>query len=229
MRTLLAVSLLAFGALVSAPALAADLPQYPDVQVPEVDYGLQGSFYLRGSAALNVMTSHDAEHECGCLVDITNAGYGYSVGAGFGYETGTGLRFDGTLDYLHNAGVGNSDYSLSLRSTIALANVYYDFGFGHGGAAAGGGWGAYLGAGLGGGYAQTHVDGPDETPDGANFVPVSAVMAGVTYDMGSWVADVGYRGLYMPTLTNGINSDNPYYVNGNYTSEVRGTLRYRLQ
>ena len=54
MRILLAALLVAMTALVGAPARAADMPEYPDIEIPEVDYGLSGSFYLRGSAAGNL-------------------------------------------------------------------------------------------------------------------------------------------------------------------------------
>jgi hypothetical protein len=228
MRILLAALLLALGALAGAPARAADMPYYPDIQIPEVDYGLGGGFYLRGSGALNLLWAHDSKHHCGCEpVEITANGYGYSLGAGFGYETGTGLRFDGTLDYLYNKGLEGAGHKLTLRSTIALANVYYDFPL-SGMGSAGGGWGGYVGAGLGGGYMQTHLTAPN-TPDGANFAPVAAAMAGVSYDMGNWVADVGYRALFIPQLTNGDAGPTPYYVNKNVVNEIRGTLRYRLQ
>jgi hypothetical protein len=233
MRILIAALLVAFTALIGAPVRAADLTQYPEVTVPDVDYGVQGGFYLRGSAAANMMWAGGAEHYdvCGCLVpvDISAAGYGYSVGAGFGYETGNGLRYDATLDYLNNAGLSADGDTLTLRSTIALANAYYDFNLGNGGSA-NGGFGAYVGGGLGGGYMMTHLDGAHApTPDGANFAPVGAVMAGITYDAGNWVADVGYRGLYIPQISNGDASTVPYYVNQNMIHEVRGTIRYRLQ
>ncbi|MNT85291.1 hypothetical protein D3C72_2254420 [compost metagenome] len=52
-------------------------------------------------------------------------------------------------------------------------------------------------------------------------------MAGVTYDMGAAVADLGYRGLYMPGLTNG-STTQPLYVNDNFIHELRGTVRYRF-
>ena len=52
-------------------------------------------------------------------------------------------------------------------------------------------------------------------------------MAGVTYDMGNMVADLGYRGIYMPTISNNSLTD-PYYINNAWINEVRGTLRYRF-
>ena len=68
-------------------------------------------------------------------------------------------------------------------------------------------------------------------PDGWNYSPAAALMTGVTYDMGNIVADLGYRMLYMPQITNGASAllpASPYYVNQNVINEVRATLRYRL-
>jgi len=229
MRILLAALLVAMTALIGAPARAADLPDYPDI-VPEVDYGLQGSFYLRGSGAFNVLWTkeHVDTAGCTCLV-TTGAGYGYSLGAGFGYETGTGLRFDGTVDYLSNDGLTDGVNTLHLRSTVALANVYYDFPL-SGGGSAGGGFGAYLGAGVGAAYNWTNVTPANvNLPDGGSWSGAAAAMAGVTYDAGTWVADLGYRMIYMPTITNNAVGKASYYLNGNTIHEIRGTLRYRLQ
>jgi hypothetical protein len=225
MRILLAVLVVAFGALIGAPVRAADLPDYPDV--PTVDYGLQGSFYLRGSVAGNLLWTQEHIDLCGCSVPPTAPGYGYSVGAGFGYETGTGLRVDGTLDYLQNDGLTDGTYSLHLRSAVALANVYYDFPL-SGGGSAGGGFGAYLGAGAGATIYQTHVTGPFPPADGGGWTPTVAAMAGVTYDAGAWVADLGYRLLYMPKISNYV-APTSWYAYDNTVHEVRGTLRYRLQ
>ena len=55
MRILLAALIVGLGALFSATAQAADIPDYPDIEIPEVDYGLEGGFYLRGSAAVNLL------------------------------------------------------------------------------------------------------------------------------------------------------------------------------
>ena len=66
MRILLAVLVVAFGALLGTAARAADLPEYPDVEVPTVDYGLQGGFYLRGSAGMNTLWTQQHLGVCGC-------------------------------------------------------------------------------------------------------------------------------------------------------------------
>ena len=236
MRKFIAAMMVAGAALIAGPALAADFPEYPPIiEIPDVDYGVEGSFYLRGSAAGNLLWARDYTPACplpcgagaGSLTP-TAAGFGYSLGAGFGYETGTGLRADVTLDYSNNHGLTINGYTLGLRSTILLANAYYDFNLG-GYGSAGGGFGAYVGAGLGGAYNQTVVTGPIATPDGSSWAPAGAVMAGVTYDMGALVADLGYRGIYMPQISNAqVGPNTSFYLNSPMVHELRTTLRYRF-
>ena len=229
MRILLAVLLVALSALISAPVRAADLPDY-NVEVPTVDYGLQGGFYLRGSAGFNSLWTQEHVGTCGCIEPPTAAGYGYSLGAGFGYETGTGLRVDGTIDYLSNDGLTDGVNTLHLRSTVALANAYYDFPL-SGDSSAGGGFGAYVGGGVGAAWYKVNVTPANALlPDGGGWTPAAAAMAGVTYDAGSWVADLGYRLIYMPKISNyALPPNSPYYLNDNTVQEIRGTVRYRFQ
>lgn len=250
MRKLIAAIMVAGAALIAGTALAADLPEYPPIiEIPDVDYGVQGSFYLRGSAAGNWLWSKEAyAYECvvcGPAVvtpfPFVAMGYGYSVGAGFGYETGTGLRFDATLDYVGNEGlkvtkgpaygVRQGDYTVKLRSTIALANVYYDFSFGgdYGYGAAGGAFG-YVGAGAGVAFNRNEITAPAGVvvPSGDNTSFAAAGMVGVGYDFGSVVADLGYRGVYIAELSNGAAAPDTVWANNNWLHEVRGTVRYRF-
>ena len=250
MRKLIAAITVAAATLVAGQAIAADMPYYPPViEIPDVDYGVEGSFYLRGSVAGNALWSRENQYFCPSGPDCgtgtifkeasTHLGYGYSAGLGFGYETGTGLRADLTVDYLSNEGAAYrgrvvNGNQLNLRSTIALANVYYDFGLANYGSSIGGGFGAYVGAGLGGAYNWIESRGPftGYDPDGGSWSPAGALMTGVTYDMGSIVADLGYRMIYMPQFTNGTfaqgTPQGPYYLNDNLIHEVRGTVRYRF-
>lgn len=234
MRNLLAALLVATAALAGVPAKAANMPEYPDIQIPDVDYGVEGSFYLRGSGAWNMMWTREHVSTGGALSPATEAGYGYSLGAGFGYETGSGLRFDGTLDYLSNDGLTEGTNHLHFRSTMALANAYYDIPLSDGGGM-GGGFGAYVGGGIGGAYYTTVVnDNATDSavaglPDGSGWTPAVAAMAGVTYDAGNWVGDLGYRMIYMPQISNNAVNASSFYTNDNTVHEVRGTIRYRLQ
>jgi hypothetical protein len=239
MRKFLALIAVGLSTLFVAPAIqAADMPYYPpEIEVPDVDYGLEGSFYLRGSVGGNLMWAREVVYACGCgptSFDVEKFGYGYSFGAGIGYEFGDGLRADVTVDYLANDKMYAplqtlpDNITVGLRSTVALANVYYDFGLSEGGSA-GGGFGAYVGAGLG--FAKYEIADiappPGNAPSGSGITGAGALMAGLTYDMGAVVADFGYRGLYMPVLSNG-DTTKPLFVNDNFIHELRGTVRYRF-
>jgi hypothetical protein len=47
--------------------------------------------------------------------------------------------------------------------------------------------------------------------------------------MGNAVADLGYRLIYMPQLSNNVEFPrSSYYLNQNFVNEIRATLRYRL-
>jgi hypothetical protein len=244
-------SALAAGAvlLIAGPAAAADMPEYPEI--PQVDYDIGGSFYLRGSAALNWHWAPEVVHPWFDETDeVVEYGYGYSWGAGFGYETGTGLRFDGTIDSVETTGLkitktddvdppvgDNGDYTLMLRSTVALANVYYDFGLGGDWGYSSGAGGAFGYVGAGAGVAWNHAETnspwgvPVPVPTGGNVSAAAAVMAGVGYDMGTWVADVGYRGLYINQINNSptdVEEEGYFEVNNNWIHELRGTVRYRF-
>lgn len=232
MRNLLAVGIVTVAGLMAAPALSADFPEYypPEVPpLPPVDYGLSGGFYLRGSVAGNVWHAQDGEY-CACVADFNAPGYGYSLGVGAGYETGTGLRADVTLDYLHNSNLtATTGETVNLRSGLALANLYYDVNLSGGGAAAGG-FGAYVGAGLGAAYNYSEIDdGTADPPWGTSVEAAGALMAGVTYDMGTAVADLGWRGIYMnKVMSQPPNFANAYVINNNFINELRATVRYRF-
>lgn len=242
MRKLLALIAVGLATLFAAPATqAADMPYYPEIEIPDVDYGLEGGFYLRGSVAGNMMWAREFLYACGLcapvtVFDVERFGYGYSFGAGVGYEFGDGLRADVTVDYLANDGMygalvsGTDNITFGLRSTVALANVYYDFGFGDGGSAAGG-FGAYVGGGLGlAHYTISDIaPPPGNAPSGSGITGAAAVMAGLSYDMGSAVADIGYRGLYLPTIHNNVAATPGTLIsNDNFIHELRGTVRYRF-
>ena len=246
MRKLSAAVLVAATTVIAGPALAADFPEYPPViEIPDVDQGVQGSLYLRGSAAGNILWTKEA-YGIDCVIcgiepeeeafPVDEVGYGYSVGAGVGFETGTGLRFDATVDYLSNddlVATGDAaEYTLGLRSTIALANVYYDFslgGNGFGYNAAGGAFG-YVGVGAGAAFNESEIEASNgfPVPSGENTSFAAAGMVGVGYDFGAVVADVGYRGIYINELTNGADFPANVRSENNWLHEVRGTLRYRF-
>lgn len=247
MQKLVASIALGVAAVISAPALAADpisydYPVYKDYvppYIPPVDHGLKGSFYLRGSVGTNKMWAYRVNHPNhvgDSPYSIQDYGFGYSYGVGAGYETGEGLRFDVTVDEIANFGMsanitGGADpglYTLNLRSTLALANVYYDFGFDGGPVSAAGGAFGYVGAGAGIAYNRLSENGPSGTgPEATNLSLAAAAMAGVGYDFGALVADVGYRAVYINKLDNAVAAD-PYSIDHALIHEIRGTLRYRF-
>lgn len=240
MKKLVACAVLGAAALVSTAAMAADpvsfdYPVYKDYvppYVPPVDEGLKGSFYLRGSVAGNYAWSRQARHpDAGDVVSITEGGWGYSAGIGAGYETGTGFRFDTTVDYLANndmtADIGGADHTLELRSTIVLANAYYDFGLGDMGLSAAGGAFGYVGAGAGVAFNDSRVSDGSFGPWGSNTSFAAAGMTGVGYDFGSIVADLGYRALYIASIEND-NETPRYALDDTLVHELRATLRYRF-
>jgi len=240
MKKLIVSAAVGAAALLSTAAFAADpvtfdYPVYKDYippVIPPVDEGLQGSFYLRGSLGGNTSWARKGTHPAlGDTFSITENGWGYSAGIGAGYETGTGLRFDVTVDYLANRGmtadVAGVDHELDLRSTIALANVYYDFGLNDAGLTAAGGMFGYVGAGIGVAFNQSRVNDGTFGPWGSNTSLAAAGMTGVGYDFGALVADLGYRALYIDKIEN-LDSTPRYAVNDALIHELRATLRYRF-
>lgn len=244
MRTLAAVLLAGCAVAAVQPVFAADpVPVYhPPVTYPKVDDGLKGAFYLRGSVGGNLLWGDDGNHPTiPTRFTIDRFGYGYSFGAGVGYETGDGWRADVTVDRLINNGMRSTitgapplldgDYALDLRSTIALANVYYDFGLGSGRLSAAGGMFGYVGAGLGLAYNDhVYTTGPaGSAPDtpGANLSLAAAGMVGAGYDFGSLVTDLGYRMVYINRIENS-TATAPYSIDHNFAHEVRATVRYRF-
>lgn len=225
---------LAFATMFGNVVLAADPivpePEYPVYpELPEVDYGLGGSFYLRGSVGGNVLWARNVVI---CCADnsVTAVGYGYSVGAGAGYEFGDGWRTDLTIDYLANSGLTAAGYTASLRSTVALANVYYDFDLqGMGKQTAEGGWTGYVGAGVGKAWSYasaTHATNPDLVEGSGNRSWAAAGMVGVGYDMGNMVADIGYRALWLKGFSTSGGTD--FWAQDAIAHEIRASLRYRF-
>ncbi|MEX0859964.1 MAG: hypothetical protein WD017_03405, partial [Cucumibacter sp.] len=62
--------------------------------------------------------------------------------------------------------------------------------------------------------------------DGIGWTWAAAAMAGVGYDMGSDVIDLGYRLVYLNHLETGDPS--PGLVNGFFSHQIRVTWRHRL-
>lgn len=226
---------LAVATMFGSSVLAADMivpePEYPTYpELPEVDYGLTGSFYLRGSLGGNLLWARNVELCCTSHT-VDEMGWGYSAGVGAGYEFGDGWRVDATVDYLENFGMKASGYNISLRSTVALANVYYDFDLdGFGKHSVEGGWTGYVGAGVGKAFSwtsATHAVNPHLHAGSAPATSWAAAgMVGVGYDMGALVADVGYRALWMKGFSTAGGTD--LWAQDAIAHEIRASLRYRF-
>ena len=66
---------------------------------------------------------------------------------------------------------------------------------------------------------------PLDLVDGAFHAGAPAEGVVLADDLGN--ADLGYRGLYMPVLTNS-TVDDPIFVHDAFIHELRGTVRYRF-
>ena len=70
MRKFIAATIVASAAVVGGQAIAADLPYYPPIiEIPDVDYGVSGSFYLRVHA-LNGGQRSSASNEIRVFVNV---------------------------------------------------------------------------------------------------------------------------------------------------------------
>jgi len=118
-------------------------------------------------------------------------------------------------------------HTLALRSTVVLANAYYDVGFGDGYSAAGGPFG-YIGGGVGMAWNDSTVTDPNgATVSDSNTSLAAAGMAGLGYDFGAFTTDIGYRALYINRVEN-TTAAFPFSIDNNWVHEVRGTVRYRF-
>ena len=84
--------------------------------------------------------------------------------------------------------------------------------------AAGAPAGVAAGAGVAWNHAEVNSPVAAPVPTGTNVSAAAAVMAGVGYDMGNWVADVGYRGVYINQINNSPTTDPDQYY------EIDGSL-----
>jgi len=218
LRNLFAVALLALASALPASAIAADRPASLYMTPDE---GL-GGWYLRGSKEV----SWDIAPSIGnCACGTSAEGWDWGLGLGIGYEFGSGPRIDGTWDYLASSGSTSGGDALTLNSHLLLGNIYFDFGLGANGYTASGGWMAYVGAGAGG---AVYSLGGDVVP-GAGFTLAAAAMAGIGYDLGNSIVDVGYRLAYLNELRTGEPDPvNQGVIDGFYSNQFRLTWRYRF-
>lgn len=209
-----------------------DVPVAVPVQAPR-------SWYLRADGGYSFYdTPSITENYCGCEYDLvdTDIANTWSVGGGIGMYFGRGFRGDITVDHRFESDVsgyladgplpGTREFGLS--STVALANLYYDFDY------FGGRFTPYIGGGVGVSYNTTSSgvavgDCPCGGGDGiiaghSQTEFAAAAMAGVSWKLrggdqvvqGSFkdgpmvvntgralFLDVGYRFLYLGDAATG--------------------------
>lgn len=229
-RTLLLGAALVLGS--AQGALAADLGGYrggsikdapvygaPVAPTPAVYFRLDGSY---SSYDTPVVTENG-------IFDLTDSSIdnNWGYGGGIGMYFGRGFRGDLTVDFLRetdvtaNLGDPLSDLpgvrQFGFKSTVALANIYYDFDFGNR-------FTPYVGVGLG--FTRnktTHGTVTDPcgcltgTIEGSSDTHVAgAAMAGFQIKLRDRLSfDAGYRFLYLGEAETGP-------VNATYTAPVAG-------
>lgn len=184
-----------------------DVPYYAPMESP------RPSLYLRldgGYSAFDEPTIVE-EH----LYDLSDAAIdnAWSFGGGVGFYLSRGWRADLTVDRRFEAGTeglltqgplpGSREFG--LKSTVALANLYYDFDFGSR-------FTPYLGVGLGfthneatAGSVIDDTGAVTATIDGSSSTNVAgAAMAGVSMKLRDRLSlDAGYRFLYLGDAATG--------------------------
>ena len=186
------------------------------------------AWYIRGDVGYSAYQAPDLLEGNQFELSDTGIDGSWSVGGGFGYYLTARVRSDITVDYLAdsqvtatnsnaNAPVGGGVREFDLRSTVALANLYWDFDrYGH--------FSPYIGVGVGlavnetsAGQAAgtTYLNGTDGSINGASDSNLAlALMAGVSFQLSEGVhLDANYRYLYLGGGETGNISDTTVDVN----------------
>lgn len=242
----------AAGTVISGPAAqAADVPEYPIIEVPEpAPLPSSGGWYLRGDIGYKFYNSPDARvsnPDYGPFADYPNfwdedLGDSFNVGVGAGYKFNDYFRMDLTLDYespgefsgrayCDPVGCGTGGYTVEKADITAwsgLLNAYADLG-------TYGAFTPYIGAGIGASYLETskvRQDGGDEYSGDGNWNFAWALMAGTSFAVNDQLSiDVGYRYINLGDARSGEIGDGPTTrilyddIDGH---EIRAGLRYNL-
>ncbi|MEM6617504.1 MAG: outer membrane protein [Pseudomonadota bacterium] len=222
----------AIAAILSGPALAADLPPViePPVVAPIQDFS---GWYIRGDISYDVIDSDSADYTGSNFPgQFFNDDWdeAVNIGAGVGYQFNRYFRTDITVDYRQTqydadakcashpapctvGGVAAprnfTEESADASIWTAMANAYVDVAHWHG-------LTPYVGAGIGIAYIDV-TDYEGETWDGTSFVATSfddndqvnfaaSLMAGFSYDITEFLkVDAGYRYTYLGDIETGTN------------------------
>ncbi|MGB8278095.1 MAG: outer membrane beta-barrel protein [Methylovirgula sp.] len=211
------------GAAGGAAAADLTLPVPPPIEPVAAPAPFSG-WYLRGDVGVGInemsnFSSTDASFVPGFQYDGAGLGTQAIIGAGVGYQFNNWFRADVTGEYRteskfwanegYNGGVGDvggDGYSGSARSTVVLANGYFDIGTWYG-------FTPFVGGGVGAAFQQFHALtdiglGPNNVgaygiaPD-RNLVQFAwALMAGVDYSiLPNWKIELSYRYLDMGNIS----------------------------
>ena len=190
-------------------------------------------WYLRADVGFDLGldgTVSDSIIEQGLADPFINTSFdeGWSIGGGFGLHILSRMRLDFTFDYRMNADVYSElpppaslplgAFTGELDTFVGMANLYYDFDFGHRIT-------PYVGVGLG--FAHHTLKGDDTDDDDAEFA--WSLMAGAAIDLKDhWKLDVGYRYLDMGDidLADRKGSGKQFLVKDIDSHEIRVGLRY---
>jgi len=203
-----------------ASAVSASADYYGGMKEAPVSTFQPASWYVRGDFSHSWM---DAGELRGAITPFNSWSIDntWSLGGGIGYYFGRGFRGDLTYDWRANTDVrgrGGCSTDFDLRSSLLLANLYYDF-------RAYERFTPYVGLGLGAVHHQASggniIDTGCGTPvitfdSGSNWSAAGAVMAGFSFridrggherisikdqpvaaEPGRLHLDVGYRFLYL--------------------------------
>ena len=205
------------------------------------------SWYLRGDIGYSWYQDPDTSiNAFGSDYDVDNGAIESTgtIAVGFGTYVTPHLRGDLTVEYRFESDVtaslvgdiggtqpldGTEFNSAGLQTTLALANLYYDFTpYRH--------FTPYIGAGIGFAYHDLSI--PDKTwinttfGKGTSMQVAFAAMLGMSVTLrDGWMLDAGYRFLYMgdADIDFVINADDPNLsLKDIMAHEVRVGLRYDL-
>lgn len=226
MYALLLAGALMVGAAGGAAAADLPLPVPPPIE-PVLPLPFSG-WYLRGDVGygfdqISNFTSNLAPLVPGFQYNSVGLDGQAFIDGGVGYQFNNWFRADLTGEYRvptnfsaiesYAAGptwsAGGDAYTASIRSTVVLANGYFDLGTWYG-------FTPFVGAGVGGAFHQFHnlqdfgtgggAGGYGIAPDSSMTQLAWALMAGVAYSIApNWKFELGYRYLDMGHVTsNGI-------------------------
>ena len=196
MRILLAVLLVAFTALIGASRPARRIfPTIPR-RFPRSTTACRAGSICAAALAVTRFWTQEHISICGCSSTPTAAATATRSAPASVTNSATGLRFDGTVDYLANDGLTDGTYTLHLSGPSLSPTSTTIFPL------SGSRLGRWRLRRL---CRRRRWCGVLSDPCHRRRRPCRrwsagprplAAMAGVTYDAGSWVADLGYRLIY---------------------------------